>query len=651
MAKNMSMSMMVDRRAARTEWTIRPSTPVTWIPNERVKRCFGCNAQFSTFRRKHHCRSCGRIFCSACSSYREIIPSYYFRFSSSLPSVPQRTCARCADQLKRTARVENIIRMMACIPVSQSSLFKLRLVDKQWNYAINTLLSLIRGLQYKLPCHKYSSVECDFLWSHQKEFNGHMPWVIHTLASLRQRKTLNQRIGHFKSNEHKISCRQLMCSRICCSTLSVNDIIHLGTSGCLSNKKIQKWVIASWNLLPPIVHIKMMFWWVYLGCQYKKLFTDGLIPLCRQSLALVYALWFECELQKIPNFLQLLSSAQQTLEANISRDDLNELKISIDFINHLKLISCSNTEKKSHAISNEFFQKYSRVILPWNVNQCVTGIISIRQLTSSSKPLLIHCASQQKNIKILLKKEDVRTDRLAMVIGYWINVIATDIHVHTYDVFPISTTCGVVEIIQNTKTLYDIRSEGQTLLNFILQNNENEPIKTVRQRTISSCSGACLLAFTMGLGDRHLENIMATKNAELVHVDFGWVFGDDPKMSRTPMRITNGMIEAMGGRNSVHFNAFVHLTKQGYQTMRLHTSFWYQLLSTEYFIARNANRSWKRIRDHVMDRFVPGEWSEEASVQIQSVVNEASQSSWFQSLADFTHLASNKVTDIFHIEL
>ena len=52
-----------------------------------------------------------------------------------------------------------------------------------------------------------------------------------------------------------------------------------------------------------------------------------------------------------------------------------------------------------------------------------------------------------------------------------------------------------------------------------------------------------------------------------------------------------------------------------------------------------------------MDRFVPGEWSEEASVQIQSVVNEASQSSWFQSLADFTHLASNKVTDIFHIEL
>jgi len=39
-----------------------------WMKDENAKVCFGCGDSFSTFRRKHHCRLCGQIFCSSCTN-------------------------------------------------------------------------------------------------------------------------------------------------------------------------------------------------------------------------------------------------------------------------------------------------------------------------------------------------------------------------------------------------------------------------------------------------------------------------------------------------------------------------------------------------------------------------------------------------------
>lgn len=39
-----------------------------WMRDENAKDCFHCGEPFSTFRRKHHCRTCGQIFDSKCTS-------------------------------------------------------------------------------------------------------------------------------------------------------------------------------------------------------------------------------------------------------------------------------------------------------------------------------------------------------------------------------------------------------------------------------------------------------------------------------------------------------------------------------------------------------------------------------------------------------
>ena len=51
-----------DRRLER-----RTEEPPTWIPDSMAPLCMGCGSAFSLVRRRHHCRSCGRVFCAKCS--------------------------------------------------------------------------------------------------------------------------------------------------------------------------------------------------------------------------------------------------------------------------------------------------------------------------------------------------------------------------------------------------------------------------------------------------------------------------------------------------------------------------------------------------------------------------------------------------------
>ncbi|XP_041995455.1 1-phosphatidylinositol-3-phosphate 5-kinase FAB1B-like [Salvia splendens] len=38
-----------------------------WMPDESCRVCYECDTQFTLFNRRHHCRLCGRIFCSRCT--------------------------------------------------------------------------------------------------------------------------------------------------------------------------------------------------------------------------------------------------------------------------------------------------------------------------------------------------------------------------------------------------------------------------------------------------------------------------------------------------------------------------------------------------------------------------------------------------------
>lgn len=58
-----------------------------WMKDETSIECFICGRLFTTFRRKHHCRICGQIFCSACTT---LIPGDKFNYNGKM-----RVCKTC----------------------------------------------------------------------------------------------------------------------------------------------------------------------------------------------------------------------------------------------------------------------------------------------------------------------------------------------------------------------------------------------------------------------------------------------------------------------------------------------------------------------------------------------------------------------------
>ena len=653
MTSPMSMSMRVDRPRERMSVTLYPRSPATWIPDARVKRCFHCNAPFYMMRRKHHCRSCGRIFCSACTVHRHVIPSYFRTYAPSgaeLGTRPQRTCDDCSEQLERASDVEWLIRALARMPVTMRELFGLRVLNHAWNSAVNTLLSLYRGLQYKLSCQEYSAVEADFLETHDQEFNGHIQWQLHLLSSLRQRGAIYRLRP--RTRAVRVPCRQLLCNKLCCGTMSVNDVLRLGITGCLVRPDVRLRVIATWRLFVPDVHLRMMFWWVHFSCQYPALFKDGLVPICLARLDLAYALWFELELQLAsPRKKKTVDAALSYMGRRIKEPLRSEITASMQFSSFLK--EAAMNSHKLQTRFDQYFTVVARVRLPWRPSIWVNGGRVKRRLMSSSRPVLIELDTVDGVSKeYLLKHEDVRTDRLAMTIGYWIQAL-TRVRVFTYDVFPLSQSCGCVEMVPEATTLYALRAEEKmSLLNYMMTHNPQLNVLDLRRHIIHSCTGACLLGFTLGVGDRHLENILVRKDAALIHVDFGYILGDDPKHLHTPMRITEDMVDAMGGRDSDAFRSFTLMSQQAYEILRLHACFWYHLLVAEYYVFEDKSRHWKRIRDHVLDRFVPGEWNDQASLHIESVIYRASESSMGQRFSDMTHAVSNHLNGLmFSMEL
>ncbi|XP_034653485.1 putative 1-phosphatidylinositol 3-phosphate 5-kinase [Drosophila subobscura] len=53
-----------------------------WMPDSKAKECYDCAQKFSTFRRKHHCRLCGQIFCSKCCN--QVVPGMIIRCDGDL---------------------------------------------------------------------------------------------------------------------------------------------------------------------------------------------------------------------------------------------------------------------------------------------------------------------------------------------------------------------------------------------------------------------------------------------------------------------------------------------------------------------------------------------------------------------------------------
>ena len=65
---------------------------------------------------------------------------------------------------------------------------------------------------------------------------------------------------------------------------------------------------------------------------------------------------------------------------------------------------------------------------------------------------------------------------------------------------------------------------------------------TGKSNFLASCVGFSLLTYLLGIGDRHLDNLLVTPHGHLLHIDFSFLFGADPKPFPPPIKMTREMV-------------------------------------------------------------------------------------------------------------
>jgi hypothetical protein len=672
-----SISLYIDKRDRSNSLPINilRRKPYIWIPDNKVRKCFNCNREFGLLYRKHHCRICGRIFCNNCSkwecksnSYISLIniPNTMNTFNTIINKCKEyynpniRLCFECFKHNNIANNEQNNIVIMSNLPLSIIELLKLRSVSKIWCKTINYLISIYRSIQYKLPSEKFSSLEKIFLWNHRYEFKNHYYFITKCLVSNNDKniQDINKLINYYKKGTHVYTCNSLLCRRDCKNLCKAEDILEIGFNINLEKYiSIQKFIIELlvkktkkfFNLLLP--------WIIQLS---KKYYSFGIL-LCEKcsDITSIYNIYFELKynlnfeysknLKKIYDFLN---------KEKLSRDLKYELRKTDEFIKLIKLILLKKKDIRKSLVDDWFLNNIS-VKLPWDPNIVCTHIQynNIKQLDSSSKPWIFplfvynNQNSEVSTKYILIKNEDVRKDKLTMCISKWVSIICKkNIFINTYNILPVSIDYGWVEMIDDCNTLYDIKHiHKKTLQNYIMDINPHITINELRNNFIKTCVSSCVLCYILGVGDRHTENILLNKNGDLVHIDFSYILGEDPKNNNIEMMITKEMLEILGGKNSSTFIKFKSYCADAYKKIRRHSSLWYILLTYLSFSTPPIDNYYNNnelIKHHIIERLIPGEIDDESHIQILDVVNKSAEESMLNTIYEYSHVVSKTLKSI-----
>lgn len=181
--------------------------------------------------------------------------------------------------------------------------------------------------------------------------------------------------------------------------------------------------------------------------------------------------------------------------------------------------------------------------------------------------------------KVIVKTgDDLRQDQLIIMMIQLMDGLlkraALDLCLTPYSVIAMSPSSGLVEFVDGSFPISQIlTNHGGSIMQFF-QSAAPEPGAKygVRPETMAnyvrSCAGYCVITYLLGVGDRHLDNILLRASGHFFHIDFGFVFGRDPKPLPPAFRLTREMVDGMGGIDSVEYRQFCSLSSQAFIALR-----------------------------------------------------------------------------------
>jgi len=185
--------------------------------------------------------------------------------------------------------------------------------------------------------------------------------------------------------------------------------------------------------------------------------------------------------------------------------------------------------------------------------------------------------SSYKVCKVLIKSgEDLRQEQFAsQLINEFAQIFKieeVDCYLYPYEIISTGNNAGIIEVCPNSISLDELKHktsfEPNNSLKVFYENyfgKGSKKYKKAIRNLIRSLAGYSLVCYFLQIKDRHNGNILINNEGYLIQIDFGFFLSNAPggEFEKAPFKLTDEVIEVIGGINSKYFQVFRKLMWKG----------------------------------------------------------------------------------------
>lgn len=637
----------------------------TWVPDRMVSNCYKCGDKFGYLLRKHHCRSCGNVFCHKCTNNKIEIPDFVtdipdardtWNLSYYVPQLKgekEKVCSSCYNLIETKKNTRERIISTIANPLCIDRIKELSASEEEVK---RHYFDHLRNIQYYLPNHKYSELDIKLLRVNAHYFGKHSKYFVHLIKSIdwsdMKNKQLNLEliVGIINSDKNK-QCNELYCTRTCQEQLSCDDAINILYS-CVQYipDTLLEYLFNIIIKTPPeiiLCHLTFFISLVKVNAT-NKILDNYLSSILTQTLKLTYhTYWFlinakesatVAEMSNINNFLK-----------NMDHSLVEKMDSEYNFYKGL----IDNLEEPVRYLINKLND--NPISLPYEPDIKIIGVFfdQIETKTSYTKPVIIPFETTVGKIRLLFKRESIMNDFTVLnlmslcdiILGENLNGLNDEednpnkkFSVVFYPTMPLTPNSGMIEIVDNAETVYNIGKKNKTILEHIVFRNEKTIIANFLDRYLYSLVSYTLHSYFLGLGDRHLQNIMITDEGQIFHIDFGFILGSESyPLSGTEIKLNSDMLDVIGGKDSNRYDIYLELCTRGVIILRKYFNIFFILLS------QDSKFSGKHIENFVLTRFQPRQVDNIIVSELMQIIKQC-HDAYTEKIRDFLHFHTQEKT-------
>jgi len=226
-----------------------------------------------------------------------------------------------------------------------------------------------------------------------------------------------------------------------------------------------------------------------------------------------------------------------------------------------------------------------------------------------------------------------------------------------YTILCVGGAAGIVECLPDVKSIAEVKKEADgftSLKNFFERAfgppcqpdsttssplSDTVSLKNARDNFLRSLVGYSFICYILQIKDRHNANILIDRKGHIMHIDFGFVLGETPKMGkvplfneRAPFKLSAEFWEVIGGWSA--FKQFCEMFEAAYAVASLHADEICSLIEAGIMnVSRNADFA-RSIANDVRGRIMMKSNQKEQKMHIMNIVNDAI-TSWGTSTYDW----------------